>query len=339
MMSILVVGVDVSQAYLDVAVHLPQGETKVLGRFPNTPDGWDALARALAPLRPRGEESSVHLVMEPTGGYEQPLARFALQQGWRISLPNPRHVRDWARGMGRRAKTDRVDAHVLAAYGAATAPPAWQPLPEEVAQLEELLQRREDLQAMLQQERNRRHALRAQGAYTGPMAGSLEQHIAFLENALQQLEAQIRRHLEQHPELKKQAARLRQVPGIGPRNVWYILVWLYRWGTLTDYQGHYKGLTAYVGLDPVPHESGRRVRRRAAISREGNRVIRRYLFLGALGGVRGQNPLRAFYERLVGRGKPKMVALVAAARKILVWAWAVFRDQTTFDPRRAGCGV
>lgn len=338
-MAVLVVGVDVSQAHLDVAVHTSQEGTKVLGRFPNTPEGWEALARALAPLRSRGEARTVHLVMEPTGGYEQPLARFALQQGWRVSLPNPRHVRDWARGVGRRAKTDRVDAQVLAAYGAATTPPAWQPLPEEVAQLEALLQRREDLRAMLQQERNRRHALQAQGTYRGPMAASLEQHIAFLEAALQQLEEQIRRHLDQHPGLKEQATRLRQVPGIGPRNVYYILVWLYRWGTLTEYQGHYKGLTAYVGLDPVPYESGRSVRRRAAISREGNRLIRRYLFLGALGGVRGQNPLRVFYERLVGRGKPKMVALIAAARKILVWAWAVFRDQSAFDPQRAGCGA
>ncbi len=227
----------------------------------------------------------------------------------------------------------------MAEYGAATDPPTWQPLPEEVTQWEALLQRREDLQAMLQQERNRRHALKAQGAYRDPTAASLEQHIAFLEEALQQLEEEIRRHLDQHRKLKEQATRLRQVPGIGSRNVCYILVWLYRWGTLTAYQGHYKGLTAYVGLDPVPYESGRSVRRHAAISRAGNRVIRRYLFLGALGGVRGQNPLRTFYERLVGRGKPKMVALIAAARKILVWAWAVFRDESTFDPQRAGCGA
>lgn len=338
-MSVLVVGVDVSQAHLDVAVHTSQGETMVLGRYPNTPEGWEDLARALAPLRSQEEASTVHLVMEPTGGYEQPLARFALQQGWRVSLPNPRQVRDWARGKGRRAKTDRVDAQVLAAYGAEVTPPAWQPLPVEVAQLEEMLQRQEDLRAMLRQEQNRRHALQAQGTYSGPAAASLEQHIAFLEEALQKLEEEIERHLEQHPELKQQVTSLRQVPGIGPRNVYYILVWLYRWGTLTEYQGHYKGLTAYIGLDPVPYESGHSVHRRPTISREGNRLIRRYLFLGALGGVRGRNPLRVFYERLVGRGKPKMVALIAAARKILVWAWAVFRDQSTFDPQRAGCNA
>lgn len=336
-MFVLVVGVDVSQAQLDVAVRTPQGATEYVGAFANDPQGWASLARAVERRQRRWKAVKVHLVMEPTGGYEQPLARFAIRRGWQVSLPNPRHVRAWARGMGRRAKTDRVDAQVLAAYGAAIEPPPWRPLPEEVAQLEELLHRRDDLTEMLRQERNRRHALQAQGTYQGPVAASLEQHIAYLEQALAEVEEQIHRHLDQHPHLKKQASRLRQVPGIGPRNVLFILVLLYRWGTLTNYQGHHKGLTAYVGLDPMPHESGRSVRRRSRISREGNRRIRRCLFMGALGGVRGRNRLQAFYLRLVGRGRPKKVALVAAARKILVWAWAVFRDQTVFDPLRAGC--
>jgi transposase len=336
-MAVLIVGVDVSQAQLDVAVYTPQGDIEYLGTFPNDPSGWEDLAQAVRRQQRRWQADQVHLVMEPTGGYEQPLARFALKQEWLVSLPNPRQVRDWARGVGWRAKTDRTDAQMLAAYGAATAPPCWRPLPEEVAELEELLDRRDELTEMLQQERNRRHALQAQGSDRGPVAASLEGHIAYLEQALTEVEEQIRHHLNQHPHLKRKVSRLRQIPGIGPRNVLYILVLCYRWGMLTGYQGNAKGLTAYVGLDPVPYESGRSVRRPARISREGNRRIRRYLFMGALGGVRGQNPLRTFYLRLVGRGRPKKVALVAAARKILVWAWAIFRDQTTFDPLRAGC--
>ncbi|NPA90354.1 MAG: IS110 family transposase [Chloroflexi bacterium] len=336
-MSVLVVGVDVSQAHLDVAVGTSPEHVEYLDRFPNDTSGWETLAQAVQRYQQQWKTDQVHLVMEPTGGYEQPLARFALKQGWRVSLPNPRQVRDWARGMGRRAKTDRTDAQILAAYGAATQPPPWRPLPEEVAQLEALLNRRDDLKEMLRQERNRCHALQVQGGGYAPVTANLEGHIAYLEQALAEVEELIRQHLEQHPHLKQEAAHLQQVPGIGPRNVLFILVLFYRWGVLTNFQGHHKGLTAYVGLDPVPHTSGKSVWRPSRISRAGNRRIRRYLFLGALGGVRGDNPLRTFYLRLVNRGRPKKVALVAAARKILVWAWAIFRDGTSFDPARASC--
>jgi transposase len=109
---------------------------------------------------------------------------------------------------------------------------------------------------------------------------------------------------------------------------------MYRWHSLTAGQGDAKGLTAMVGLDPTLHESGTSVRGPRSISRQGQAQLRRLLFLGALGGVRGKNPLREFYQRLVGRGKPKVVALVAAARKILCWAWAVFQQKTTFDPAK-----
>lgn len=91
---------------------------------------------------------------------------------------------------------------------------------------------------------------------------------------------------------------------------------------------------AYAGLDPQPYESGTSVRGRASISRMGDRQIHHQSFMGALGGVRGNGPLRAFYRRLVARGKPKLLALVAAARKILAWAWAVFHHQTAFNQER-----
>ena len=115
-----------------------------------------------------------------------------------------------------------------------------------------------------------------------------------------------------------------------------LLVLLWRWERLTEGQGSGKGLTAFVGLDPQPYTSGTSVHKVASISRMGDGGMRRRLFMGTLGGVRGKNPLRAFYERLVGRGKKKKVALVAAARKLLVWAWKVFQTRTVFDPAKCG---
>ena len=332
-MSRLFVGVDVARACLVAAVWL-QGQPLRLKDCPNTPLGFQALARQLNQLQQPSGATSIHVILEPTGGYELALAAFALQQGWSISRPNPAQVREWARGRGYRAKTDRVDARMLAHYGAEVQPPLWQPLPAEVNELELLLRRKEDLEQLLRQEKNRQHALGQRPGVPAAVGKSLERVIGALEQELDELEQTIKRHLGQHAELRRLAKRLRSVPGIGVKNVLWVLVVLTHWHTLTEGQGDSKGLVAYCGLDPQPFASGSSVHKRASISRKGNRMMRRRLFLGALGGVRGKNVLRTFYQRLVGRGKPKKAALIAAARKILVWAWAVFRDQTTFDPTK-----
>jgi len=332
-MTDLFVGVDVAQATLVPALWV-NGQAVRLEDCANTPEGFVALARQLEQAHQRYGTSSIQLILEPTGGYELALASFALAQGWSVSRPNPAQVREWARGRGYRAKTDRVDGRMLAHYGAEAHPPHWQMLPAEVNELELLLRRKEDLELLLQQERNRQHALGQRPGVPEAVGRSLERIIGALEQELAELEQTIKRHIKQHAELRDGAKRLRSVPGIGAKNVLWVLVLLERWSRLTDGEGDAKGLVAYAGLDPQPYQSGTSVQKRASISRKGNRSMRRRLFLGALGGVRGQSVLRAFYQRLVGRGKPKKAALIAAARKILVWAWAVFRDHTTFDPAK-----
>jgi transposase len=252
-----------------------------------------------------------------------------------VSLPNPRQVKDWAKGHGRRGKDDRRDARVLAQYGAQVQPPAWQPIPEPVAVLEALLERRNDLDGMLRQESNRRDALRVQNKYRGLVAESLERSIARLQQEIADIDEEIRKHLDRHPDLKQQAKDLDSVPGVGTRSVLPLLVVLHRWAELTHYQGTRQGLAAYLGLDPQPHQSGTSIRGRSRISRQGDPHMRSVLYMSALGGIRGRSPLRAFYQRLIAAGKPKKVALVAAARKILVWAWAVFRYQVPFMADRA----
>ena len=331
-MSTFIVGIDVSRLTLDVAIARDKQEAVLLGQYTNDASGFERLVPAVQ--RAAGG-ATIQLVMEPTGGYEQPLAHLALDLGWRVSLPNPRHVRDWGKSQGRRAKTDRQDALLLARFGAHHDLPLWQPLPAPVAELEALLARRTDLEGMLRQDRNRQHALTSQDAFTGPVAASVAATIAWLEQAIAAIDAAINEHLKCHPDLREQAQRLRQVPGIGPRNVLPILVLLYRWGSLTTFLGTARGLTAFVGLDPQPYRSGTTVYRPSAISRQGAPAVRSLLYMSALGGARGHNVLREFYQRLVAAGKPKKLALIAAARKILVWAWAVFRDHADFDPTRA----
>ncbi len=304
-----------------------------LGTFANEPSGWADLRRAVAAQVDAA--TPVVVVMEPTGGYELGVALWAhAQVGWQVSLPNPRQVRDLARAQGRRAKTDRQDVLVLASYGAQAQPPIWHPLPSEVAELEQLLRRRNELDALLRAERNRQQHVTARAGLPGMPAAvpaSVGRVIKAVEEELAELEREISEHLRTHPHLERLRARLLSVPGIGVRNVLPLVVLLFRWQVLTAGGGSAKGLTAYAGLDPQPYQSGRSVRRPAMISRQGERLMRRRLYMGALGALRGHNAVRAFYDRLVGRGKAKKLALVAAARKILVWAWAVFHSDTPFD--------
>lgn len=332
-MTKLCVGVDVGAKELAVA-YWNQSEPVFIGTYPNTSDGFCAIGKKIEELLNATKAEFVHLVMEPTGGYEQPFAHFAFKQGWRVSLPNPLRPKQWSKAMGKRAKTDRQDAKNLAHYAYAQDPLPWKPLPDEVQQLEHLLSRQDDLMNMLQREKNRAHSTEYMVNSHEAVKKDIAETIAFLEKQIGAIQEAIKEHLKANPHLNEQKKLLLTVSGIGEKNVLYILVALSRWGILTDGQGNVKGLVAYLGLDPVHYESGSSVHKRAHISRQGNRPLRSRLYVGALGGVGGNNPLRAFYQRLVGRGKPKKLALIAAARKILVWAWAVFKTNTPFEPNR-----
>jgi len=330
-MNILSLGIDIAKASFTAAGHGPAGEYQ-WGLFANSPAGfeqWRAQVQALLEAHP---DWAVLVVLEPTGGYELALAGFAAQQGWPVSRPNAKRVHDWAKSQGRRAKTDRLDALTLARYGAAQPRADYKPLPSAYSQLDSLLQRQADLDTMLNQERNRQAALALKPDTAPIVARNLAGLLRALEQAQDEIAAAIQAHLQAQPALQAQVRRLRTVPGVGAQTVLHLLVLLARWDTLTDGTGRAKGLVAYTGLDPQTYTSGSSVHKPARISRMGNRQLRRRLYLAAFGGVRAKSgPLRDFYGRLVGRGKAKKLAVTAAARKILIWAWAVYRTQTDFD--------
>jgi transposase len=331
---VLSIGIDVAQKTLAVALW-SHGIGRSLGEVPNTPEGFEQLARLLSEEQKKAGAERLQVTLEPTGGYELAVASFALSSGWRVSLPNPRHVRDFAKGLGQRAKTDDQDALLLARFGAERRPPAWAPLPASVSELESLLERKADLEQMLLQERNRKQGVSGRPGVAAGVVQNVGEVIEALERALEKVEAAIKQHLKQQPELKEQARQLAQVPGIGQKSVLSVLVLMHRWSTRTGGQGRAKGLAAFVGLDPQTHRSGTSVRGREGISRMGDRSLRARLYMCALGGVTGKNALRQYYQGMVDRGKAKKVALVAAARKVLIWAWAVFRDHQGFQAQKA----
>lgn len=326
------IGVDIAHTTYEVAIW-ENGAGTVWGGYTNGLAGFEALREKIEERAKPGEP--VHLILEPTGGYEMALVAFARQQGWRVTLVNPAKVRSWAKSMGRRAKTDRQDALMLAQFGAERKPAPQPPMPEALEELDSLLRRKDDIEKMLRQERNRKGILEKRPHTPQGVSQSVDRIIETLEAELKQILAEIAKFVEARPRIGNMRDWLLEVPGIGEGNVLYLVVVLWRWHVLTGGKGRAKALTAYIGLDPQPFESGTSIWKRSSISKMGNEEIRRRLYMGALGGKNSKSsPLRVFYDRLVASGKKKKVALVAAARKILVWAWAVFQQEGGFDASR-----
>lgn len=321
------IGIDIAKESFTAAVW-EQAPGQVLGEYANTPVGYEALQVAI------GKREDVALVVEATGGYELGLLVFAYERTWQVCLPNPKQVRRWAEGLGRRAKTDRQDALLLARFGVEQCPPAQEQVPAIIQELDDLLRRREDLEKLLRSENNRLLNYRQRPSPVSVVLTSLESNIEHINSELTAIQKAIDELVHRDPKIKATVKRLLTVPGIGRKNVLPLLVVFHRWLARAGKNADSKALVAFVGLDPQPFESGRTVFKRATISKMGNRSVRCFLYMGALGSIHSNSPLRHFYQRLVGRGKAKRLALVAAARKILLWGWAVFIHETPFDSSR-----
>lgn len=333
----LTVGVDISKLKIDVAIILPESTKTVnLGQYKNRTCGFRKLSARINQIEKGTPFEKVVLVLEPTGGYEHGLATFAYEERkWDVVMPNPYKVRKWAQSAGVRVKTDSMDACILARYIKQVDKfHFWKPLPEDINVLSELLKRKNTIEASIQQEKNRLESLNYRDINQKIIIDSVDRYLQFLRQELATLEDNIKQIVNDNPSFKEQARRLKTVPGIGERNCFHFLAFFHRWNNISDGSFSKNLIVGYVGLDPTAYESGTTVYRPAHISRKGSPEIRSRLYMSALGGVRGNNPLKYYYQCLLQRAKPKKVALVACARKVLVWAWFVFKTNTDFDPSR-----
>lgn len=300
------VGIDVSKAQLDVAV-APSSESF---RAANDTAGIAEIAAKLKALAP------VVVVVESTGGYEMPVAATLSSLGLRVAVVNPRQVRDFARSLGRLAKTDAIDAQVIARFGEATKLEA-RPLPdEETRALDALVSRRRQLVDMLVAERNRLQQARAL-----KVEKSLNRHITFLEKQLAEVDDDIDRSVRQSPIFRAKDDLLQSVPGVGNVTSRTLLAELPELGQLGR-----KQIAALVGVAPMNWDSGT-LRGQRRIS-GGRASVRHALYVAALVASRYNAVIRAHYQRLLDAGKPKKVALTACSRKLLVILNAMVRTQT-----------
>jgi transposase len=326
-------GIDVSEAKVDVA-YANGDQEEWLPSYPNKQSGWKALAKKASATASAQGESAIHLIIEPTGGYERGLVEYVYSLDWSVTVVNPYYTRRFAQGQGERGKSDAMDARMLARYGLQQRPPAQWQMAEEGRELQSLVSRQDDLKKLLRAERNRLKQARHNPKTPVAVLRSIERTLGMLEEEEKTLDEAVQELLSRTQALHTMEKLLRTVPGVGRHVVLRLLTLFYRFHALTAGKGTSNQLVAFLGLDPQPYESGRSVRKRPTISRMGDKAGRADLYMGALGGIRGNNPLRAFYDRLVQRGKAKKIALVACSRKILVWAWAIFTSGKPFDPQR-----
>jgi transposase len=312
-----IAGIDVSKDHLDLAIH-PAGWR---GRFSSDRSGRRALIRRLR---------STHVdrvVLEATGGYERPVMLDTREAGFEVIRVNPRQMRRFAQATGRLAKTDRIDADVIAEYGQVIRVPV-RPLPSarEVA-LQEQLARREQLVAMISGERARfKQALQAE------TRASVQRVLDLLGEELKQVESRLDRAIQQDEELHAQSRVLTAVPGVGPAVSRTLLIALPELGRASR-----REIAALVGVAPLNRDSGKHQGRRVIAG--GRAPVRRVLYMAALVATRVNPEIRAYYEHLQQRGKVKMVALVACMRKLLLLLNARMRDHFRASLSPAGAAA
>ncbi len=309
----VVVGIDVAKAALDVAVRPDRAER----HLPNDAQGIAEIVAWLQGIHPQV------IVLAATGGYEAPVVAELCLAGLPVAVVNPRQVRDFAKASGPLAKTDRLDAQVLAHFAAALRPTP-RPLPDAQAQeLAALVERRRQLVAMRTAEQARLGVTRVPR-----VRAHIQAHLAWLDAEVAGLDADLRRLVQASPLWRAQDNLLRSVPGIGPIISRSLLADLPELGRLSHAQ-----IAALVGGAPLNRDSGTLRGRRTVWG--GRAAVRAALSMGTLRATRCNPVILAFYRRLVQSGKPKKVALVACMHKLLTILNAMVKHQALWQAQAA----
>lgn len=313
------VGVDVSKTKLDLALLL-DGEKFKSKVFANDARGFEALMQWLHAHLP-DDLHTLHICMESTGSYHEALACKLHDQGLMVSVVNPLLVKRFAEANRQRNKTDSVDAKCLAMFCKMQQPQRWEAPSGAVRALQALVARLDTLQTMRQAECNRRDEAHSS------VADSIARLIADLDAAIAQVKAQIARTIDDDPDLRRRAALLQTIPGLGDKTIAQLLAYIGR----PERFKSVKAVIAYASLTPMIRQSGTSLDKRRGTHPMGHHELRRALYFPAM--VAGRyNPLVApFWDRLKAQGKPGKVIVVACMHKLLAIAFGVLRSGQPFN--------
>src|SRR5215207_4275672 len=301
------VGIDVSKDRLDVAVLGEKQEKQVN----NTLEGIPQLVQQMQALQPE------LIVVEATGGYQRAVVEALFHAGLAVAVVNPARVRQFARACGLLAKTDKLDAQMLAVFGQRVQPKRYEGKSEAEKQLSALLVRRKQLEEMLKAEQNRLRTI------APSLRGSVERMIAILKEEKKRLEEQIEQFLKEQKAWQEQREILSSAPGVGKVTTATLLADLPELGKMDR-----KRIAALVGVAPMNYDSGKK--RGYRKTKGGRGDVRSVLYMSTLVATRYNPVIQAQYQQLLKRGKEKKVALTACMRKFLTILNAMLRDQQPF---------
>jgi transposase len=304
-------GIDVSKDKLDVY----DLQRRTLSTFTNNLEGIDSLKQHLM------SHAEVAIVCEATGGYESLMALSLHHAGLRVSVVNPRRVRDFAKAMSKQAKTDALDAYVLAYFGSVMTPEATVFGSQAQQELKAWVTRRSQLVEMMAAEKNRRKQL------SGTLKDNVQTHIDWLTEQIEQLDEDIKRLSQTKADWRQQKAILQSTKGIGPVVSIGLLTYLPELGKLNR-----KEIAALAGLAPFNRDSGQYRGKRKIWG--GRAAVRTLLYMATLVAIRHNPPLRTYYQHLIAKGKLAKVAIVACMRKLLTCLNAMVRDNQPWDDER-----
>ena len=306
------VGIDISKNSLDVHI-LPEDARH---SYPYEPQKVKALIKKLKQLKP------VLIVMEATGGYELVVASKLAEAKLPVAVVNPRQVRDYARAIGKLAKTDAIDAYVIARFSQDVRPEAREQLTLKEQQLKELIMRRQQLIDMRTAEKNR-----LSRAFSKQIVKGIEQIIQALDEQIQALDDQLKREIQDNPTWDRKIEVITSAPGIGITTANMLLFCLPELGRLNRRQ-----IAALVGTAPMNRDSGMMRGKRTIVG--GRAVVRKSLHMPTLAAAtRWNKKLKVFYEQLLARGKKHKVALTACMRKIIIMLNAMLKNNRVYDPK------
>jgi len=302
------IGIDVAKDKLDIVV---LGEAKA-SQVSNDGKGIANLIKQMQKLQPE------LIVVEATGGYQRAVVDSLFRSGLAVAVVNPMRVRQFARACGLVAKTDKLDAQVLAVFGERVKPRLYEGKDEKERELSGMLVRRRQLEEMVKAEKNRLRTMQTM------LQGSVERIIAVLQMEKKGMDEQIERFVKEQTEWQEESAILGSAPGVGPVTTATLLADLPELGKLDG-----KKIAALVGVAPMNHDSGKR--RGYRKTKGGRADVRSVLYMATLVACRYNPIIKAQYEHLLKRGKEKKVAITACMRKFLVILNAMMRDQKPFQ--------
>jgi len=315
-----ILGIDIAKDTFDVA--LRNGEDICdTGHFDNTAQGFRSLRRWLR----KREADSVHACIEATGRYGHPLAAFLCTEDHDVSLVNPARIHAYGQSKLLRSKTDKMDAKLIADFCATQSPSLWEPPSVFQSELQSLTRHLD----ALKQSRTREITRLKSGIPSGAVQRSIQDHIDFLEKQIKQVDEEIQELAKQNDQHRQQIELLVSIPGIGAITAVRFLA------EVPDISAfpQARQLAAYAGLCPRQHHSGTSVRKKARLSKTGNKYLRTTFYMPALSVMRGSNPLiLPLIERLRKEGRSPMVILGAVMRKLLHIAYGVLKTGKPFDP-------